>query len=141
MKTWHIAVPAVAGAVSIPLALFAGSPAATIAVITVTACAIFAALPNFWTLPTRFLTGAAAAAGVALINTVGNLAGFSAPYITGAVRDWTGGYEMPMVIVGVVMLVSAVLMVLLARGNRMAPAAVPHTGETTAVTQNGPAAR
>lgn len=141
MKTWHIAVPAVAGAVSIPLALFAGSPAATIAVITVTACAIFAALPNFWTLPTRFLTGAAAAAGVALINTVGNLAGFSAPYITGAVRDWTGGYEMPMVIVGIVMLVSAVLMVLLARGNRMAPAAVPHTGETTAATQNGPAAQ
>ena len=41
-STWHIAGPAVAGAVSIPLALFAGSPAATIAVITITACAIFA---------------------------------------------------------------------------------------------------
>ena len=121
LKTWHIAVPAVVGAVTIPLALFAGSPAATIAVITITACAIFAALPNFWTLPTRFLTGAAAAAGVALINTIGNLAGFSAPYITGAVRDATGGYEVPMMIVGAVMLVSAVLMVLLARSNRMAP--------------------
>lgn len=74
------------------------------------------------TLPTRFLTGAAAAAGVALINTIGNLAGFSAPYITGAVHDWTGGYEVPMVIVGLVMLVSAVLMILLARSNRIAPA-------------------
>jgi MFS family permease len=115
MRTWHIAIPAVAGAVSIPLALFAGSPAATIAVITVTACAIFAALPNFWTLPTRFLTGAAAAAGVALINTIGNLAGFSAPYVTGAVHDWTGGYEIPMFIVGFFMLLSAVLMVLIAR--------------------------
>jgi MFS family permease len=119
LKTWHIAVPAIAGAVSIPLALFAGSPAATIAVITVTACAIFAALPNFWTLPTRFLTGAAAAAGVALINTIGNLAGFSAPYLTGAVHDLTGGYEVPMFIVGFFMLVSAVLMVLLARSNRI----------------------
>ena len=118
LKTWHIAIPAVLGAISIPLALFAGSPAATIAVITVTACAIFAALPNFWTLPTRFLTGIAAAAGVALINTVGNLAGFSAPYITGAVRDWTGGYEVPMMIVGAFMLLSAVLMVLLARKDR-----------------------
>nr|WP_314840942.1 MFS transporter [uncultured Microbacterium sp.] len=115
LKTWHIAGPAVAGAISIPLALFAGSPAATIAVITITACAIFAALPNFWTLPTQFLTGAAAAAGVALINTIGNLAGFSAPYVTGAVHDWTGGYEIPMMIVGVVMLISAVLMILLAR--------------------------
>nr|WP_315266995.1 MFS transporter [Microbacterium lemovicicum] len=124
LKTWHIAVPAVVGAVTIPLALFAGSPAATIAVITITACAIFAALPNFWTLPTRFLTGAAAAAGVALINTIGNLAGFSAPYITGAVHDATGGYEVPMMIVGFVMLVSAVLMVLLARSKRIEPVAV-----------------
>lgn len=120
LKTWHIAVPAVLGAISIPLALFAGSPAATIAVITVTACAIFAALPNFWTLPTRFLTGIAAAAGVALINTIGNLAGFSAPFITGAVHDWTGGYEIPMAIVGAFMLLSAVLMVLLARNDRKA---------------------
>ena len=48
-----------------------------------TACAIFSALPNFWTVPTQFLTGAAAAAGIALINTMGNVAGFAAPYITG----------------------------------------------------------
>ena len=123
LKTWHIAVPAVAGAISIPLALFAGSPVATMAVITVTACAIFAALPNFWTLPTQFLTGVAAAAGVALINTIGNLAGFSAPYITGAVHDWTGGYELPMLIVGVAMLASAVIMVLLARNGRRAAVA------------------
>ncbi|SIT86933.1 Nitrate/nitrite transporter NarK [Microbacterium sp. RU33B] len=121
LKTWHIVIPALAGAVSIPLALFAGSPAATIAVITITASAIFSALPNFWTLPTRFLTGVAAAAGVALINTIGNLAGFSAPYVTGAVRDWTGSYEAPMFIVGGVMLVSAILMILLARSNRLAP--------------------
>ncbi|MFH8251823.1 MFS transporter [Microbacterium sp. B2969] len=121
LKTWHIAIPALVGGISIPIALFAGSPAATIAVITVTASAIFAALPNFWTLPTRFLTGAAAAAGVALINTIGNLAGFSAPYITGAVHDWTGGYEVPMFIVGFFMLVSAALMLLLARSNRIVP--------------------
>ncbi|WP_442904760.1 MFS transporter [Glycomyces sp. MUSA5-2] len=122
LKTWHIAVPAVLGAASIPLALLVDSPAATIAVITVTACAIFAALPNFWTLPTRFLTGAAAAAGVALINTVGNLAGFSAPYVTGAIHDWTGGYETAMAVVGGFMLLSAVLMVALARRGKSAAA-------------------
>lgn len=127
LKTWHIAVPAVVGAISIPLALFAGSPAATIAVITITAMAIFAALPNFWTLPTKFLTGVAAAAGVALINTIGNLAGFSAPYITGAVHDWTGGYEVPMIIVGVFMLISAVLMVLLARNDKKTTVDAPAT--------------
>ncbi|MFT4042196.1 MAG: MFS transporter [Gordonia sp. (in: high G+C Gram-positive bacteria)] len=132
LKTWHITIPAIAGAISIPLALYAGSPAATIAVITITACSIFAALPNFWTLPTKFLTGAAAAAGVALINTVGNLAGFSAPYITGAVHDWTDGYEVPMFIVGGFMLLSAVLMVLLARSGRVTEVAAEPVLENTA---------
>ncbi|MEA9984158.1 MFS transporter [Subtercola sp. RTI3] len=119
VKTWHIAIPALVGGVSIPIALLAGSPIATIAIITVTACAIFAALPNFWTVPTQFLTGVAAAAGIALINTIGNLAGFSAPFITGWVHDWTGSYIVPMFIVGGFMLLSALLMVLLARSGRV----------------------
>lgn len=124
LKTWHIAGPAIVGAVSVPLALFAGSPALTITVIAITAMSIFAVLPNFWTLPTQFLTGTAAAAGVALINTVGNLAGFGAPYITGAVADLTKDssgnpqYFVPMAIVGVFLLLSAVLMVVLSRLRR-----------------------
>ena len=110
VKTWHIALPALVGAVTVPMALFMQSPAATVAVITVTACCIFAALPNFWAVPSRFLSGAAAAAGIALINTVGNVAGFAAPFITGAVKDATGSYQAPMFVVGGVMLLSAVLM-------------------------------
>jgi MFS family permease len=112
-RTWHIALPALTGAVSIPLALYMGSPTATVAVITVTACSIFAALPNFWTLPTQFLTGASAAAAVALINTVGNVAGFSAGFVTGALKDYTGSYSVPMMVVGGLMLMSALLMVAL----------------------------
>jgi MFS family permease len=137
LKTWHIAGPAIVAALTIPLALFAGSPTLTVAIIALTAMAIFAVLPNFWTLPTQFLTGAAAAAGVALINTVGNLAGFGAPYITGAVADATKDadgnpqYFLPMAIVGFFMLTSAVLMVLLARfGKKHAPI----DGEPAAVT-------
>lgn len=109
VRSWHIGVPALIGALSVPLAMQMGSPAATIAVITVTACAIFSALPNFWALPARFLSGAAAAAGIALINTVGNLAGFVAPYITGMAKDATGSYQLPMLIVGAMMLMSAAL--------------------------------
>jgi MFS family permease len=121
LKTWHIAGPAIVAAVTVPLALYAGSPALTIGVIAITAMAIFAVLPNFWTLPTQFLTGTAAAAGLALINTVGNLAGFSAPYITGAAADLTKDaagdpqYYLAMGIVGFFMLLSAVLMVVLSR--------------------------
>ncbi|MCX6498733.1 MAG: MFS transporter [Arthrobacter sp.] len=132
VKTWHIAVPALVGGLSIPLALYAGSPAATIAVITLTAMSIFAALPNFWTVPTQFLTGAAAAAGIALINTVGNLAGFSAGYITGWLKDWTGSYTVPMFVVGGFMILSAILMVTLAR--RGAPNAAAGAAPVTPVT-------
>jgi MFS family permease len=127
LKTWHIVIPAIVGAVSIPFALFAGSPVLTIAIIALTAMSIFSALPNFWTLPTQFLTGAAAAAGIALINTVGNLAGFSAPYITGAVADWTAvdgvpQFQVPMFIVGGFMLLSAVLMLVLSNQRKTADA-------------------
>jgi MFS family permease len=124
VKTGHIAIPALAGAVSIPLALFAGSPALTILVITITACSIFAALPNFWTVPTQFLTGAAAAAGIALINTMGNVAGFAAPYVTGWLADLNGGdYKVAFFAVGGFMLLSAVLMVALSQRDRVAVSA------------------
>ena len=118
-RTWHIALPALTGAISIPLALAMGSPTATVAVVTITACSIFAALPNFWTLPTQFLTGASAAAAVALINTVGNVAGFSAGFITGALKESTGSYTVPMFVVGGLMLMSAVLMVALGSQRRL----------------------
>jgi nitrate/nitrite transporter NarK len=53
---------------------------------------IFANLPIFWTLPTAFLSGAAAAAGIAVINSIGNLAGFAGPFAMGWIRDRTGSY-------------------------------------------------
>ncbi|TDN62279.1 MFS transporter [Paraburkholderia sp. BL10I2N1] len=115
VRSWHISVPALIGALTVPLALQMGSPTASIAVITVTACAIFAALPNFWALPARFLSGAAAAAGIALINTVGNVAGFVAPYVTGVTKDMSGSYQLPMLIVGAMMLMSAVLALAIGR--------------------------
>lgn len=120
-KTWHIAIPAVTGGISVPLALFMDSPFTTIMVIAITASSIFAALPNFWTLPTQFLTGASAAAAIALINTLGNVAGFSAGYITGALHDATSSYTAPMFVVGGFMLLSAVLMLLLNRSRQQEP--------------------
>ena len=53
---------------------------------------IFACLPVFWTMPTAFLSGAAAAAGIAVINSIGNLAGFAGPFAMGWIRDHTGSY-------------------------------------------------
>ncbi|WP_299998885.1 MFS transporter [uncultured Cedecea sp.] len=114
-KTWHIAIPALVGAVTVPTALYMETPLSTMLIISLTASAIFAALPNFWTLPTQFLSGASAAAAVALINTIGNIAGFSAGFITGALHDATGSYLPPMMVVGGFMLLSAILMLALSR--------------------------
>ncbi|WP_043328059.1 MFS transporter [Curvibacter gracilis] len=111
VSRWHVGLPAFIGAASIPCALYMQSPVTTVAVITVTACAIFAALPNFWSLPARFLSGAGAATGLALINTVGNLAGFAAPFITGALKDSSGGYQLPMFVVGALMALAGVLVI------------------------------
>jgi len=127
VKTWHIAVPAFIGGVTVPLALFMPGPAATIAVITVTACAIFAALPNFWTVPSKFLTGAAAAVGIALINTFGNIGGFAAGYVTGFLKDLSGSYVLPMFVVGGLMVLSGGLMVWLDRRGQIDESAdAPH---------------
>ena len=46
----------------------------------------------FWTLPTAFLSGTAAAGGIAMINSIGNLAGFAGPYAMGWIKDSTGSY-------------------------------------------------
>jgi len=78
---------------------------------------VLAALPNFWSLPTAYLTGAAAAAGIGLINSLGNLAGFVAPYVTGALSDATGSHRLGLWVVGICM-VSAALVTWLLRPPR-----------------------
>jgi len=127
VRTWHIGLPALAGALSVPLALHLASPAATMAAISVTAAGIFAALPNFWVLPSRLLSGAGAAAGIALINTIGNVAGFAAPFATGLLHDATGSYDLPMTVTGLMMALSALLAFMVAGGGdarRLKPASI-----------------
>lgn len=112
-RVWHVAAPLILAGVAVPVALFLDSPFAVMAAMTVTAIGIFATLPVFWYLPTTFLTGAAAAGGIALINSLGNAAGFFAPYITGFAKDATGDYKLAMFIVGGVMIAGAVLTLVL----------------------------
>ncbi len=77
--------------------------------------AAFAAFPVFWTVPMAVLRGPAAAAGIALINSVGNLGGFLGPYMIGAVKDRTGDYGMGIVAVGAFVMLSGILTLLLGR--------------------------
>ncbi|HEX2299130.1 MAG TPA: hypothetical protein VHH34_11555 [Pseudonocardiaceae bacterium] len=85
------------------------------ATITITAIGIFCALPVFWYLPPLILTGAGAAVGTALINSLGNASGFVAPYLTGWLDDTTGNQRTGLWFVGIAMLAAAIGALLLAR--------------------------
>jgi MFS family permease len=107
----HLAVALIVGGLAIPVALYLHHPYTVMIPVTIAAIGIFGALPVFWALPTRFLTGAAAAGGIALINSVSNLGGFAAPYITGALQDLTGNDRAGMWAIGLIMLLGAALVV------------------------------
>ena len=69
------------------------SPMLKMVALSVAAFGIYGALPVFWTLPTAFLSGAAAAGGIAIINALGNVSGYVGPSIMGYLKDRTGGFE------------------------------------------------
>lgn len=89
-RRWHLAVPAVIGGIGLIFsALYGDITVLAMVGLTVATAGIIASLPVFWSMPTAFLGGTAAAAGIALINSVGNLAGFVSPYVVGLAKDLT----------------------------------------------------
>lgn len=76
---------------------------------------IFAALPIFWSLPTAFLSGTAAAAGIAWINSVGNLGGYFGPQIFGIIKDASGGDYYGLLFMAALPIMSIVLILILDR--------------------------
>jgi ACS family tartrate transporter-like MFS transporter len=93
----HVAWPLGVGATGMILAALPGPPAAALAALGLAATGIWSALGPFWTLPTRLLTGTAAAGGIALVNSLGNLGGFLGPYLVGWLRDVSGGFAAPLI--------------------------------------------
>ncbi|TMJ22111.1 MAG: MFS transporter [Alphaproteobacteria bacterium] len=88
----HTAIPLFLAAAGIAVSTALDDPSLKMIALCVAGFGIFACLPVFWTLPTAFLSGAAAAAGIAVINSIGNLAGFAGPFAMGWIRDHTGSY-------------------------------------------------
>ncbi|OBY32170.1 MFS transporter [Mycolicibacter kumamotonensis] len=112
-RVWHVAIPAIVGGVSIPAALYMANPYLAMLAITLSTCSIMCAMPVFWALPSEFLTGTAAAAGIALINSLGNLSGFGGPYVTGWLTDLTGSSKVALWVIGAFSLAAAGLVVFL----------------------------
>jgi D-galactonate transporter len=89
-RRWHLAFTAVLGGIGLIMsAAFGSQPVLAMIGLTLAAMGGLSTLPMFWSLPTAFLGGSAAAAGIALINSCGNLAGFVSPYLIGFIKDTT----------------------------------------------------
>lgn len=110
-RIWHVAAPTALGGIAIPVALYLNSPFAAMVAITICTMGICAALPTFWPLPSLFLTGAAAAAGIAFINSFGNFSGFIGPLVTGKLAEITGSQQAGMWVVGAVMVLASLVVV------------------------------
>ncbi len=107
-RVWHVVLPtALAGIGAMVAGLVLGNIYLTIGAFCVATFGIASSLPVFWNLPTAYLGAAAAAGGIAFINSVANIAGYAAPQVTGVLRDATGGYMVPMLVTGCVMLAAA----------------------------------
>jgi ACS family tartrate transporter-like MFS transporter len=88
-RAWHAAIPAGMIAVGFVAAALLNDPYLKMISIAVAAFGIFSVLPVFWTLPTAFLSGTGAAAGIAAINSIGNLGGYFGPQMFGIIKDAT----------------------------------------------------
>jgi MFS transporter, ACS family, tartrate transporter len=107
-RVWHVVLPvALAGLGAMAAGLLLGNVYLTIAAFCIATFGIASCLPVFWNLPTAYLGAAAAAGGIAFVNSIGNISGYAAPQITGLLRDATGGYMVPMLVTGAVVLCGA----------------------------------
>ncbi|MBB4844957.1 D-galactonate transporter [Paucibacter oligotrophus] len=112
-RRWHIALAALAGCLGLLLSTVYGSNTVlAMAALSLATMGILSCLPLFWTLPTAFLGGTAAAAGIAIINSVGNLAGFVSPFMVGAIKDATGQTSWGMLMLAASLLLGALLVLL-----------------------------
>jgi MFS transporter, ACS family, tartrate transporter len=117
-RRYHVAIPAITAGVALVLLGTTRSPFFSVALLSLLAIGVYSSLGPFWAMPNEFLTGFSAAAGIALINSIGNLGGFVGPYAIGAMSSRTGSLYRGLGLAGIPMLVSATLVLLLPRKAR-----------------------
>jgi len=122
-RTWHVVGACLLASLGLVLAGFAGSVLAVLLALTLVNIGISSAKPPLWSMPTLFLSGSAAAAGIATINSIGNLGGFVGPAMIGWIKDLTGSFQGGLLFVAGLLVLSAILTLVLARSQRTSDAA------------------
>jgi cyanate permease len=114
-RTIYPAISLFVGSAALVASTFTSSPLATIVALCVAVAGINSFVATFWAVPSSFLTGRAAAGGIAMIVSIGNLGGFVGPYMIGYIRDYSQGFTAPLFAVGCFLLLGATLMVVFGR--------------------------
>jgi len=108
-RRWHIALPLLIGAAAFTWSAYAGELLPAMIALSIATAGIYAAVASFWSLPTAILSGTAAAAGLALINSIGNLGGFVGPTVVGAAKEATGGFTRALLFLAVALAAAGLL--------------------------------
>jgi len=117
----HVAVLAFVGSAGLVAAALLTSPVAELAALSLAAVGIWGTLGPFWAMSSEFLSGTGAAAGIALINSVGNLGGFLGPYLVGLVRGRTGNFALALLALAVWPFIGGIITLLFRRRNGNEP--------------------
>jgi ACS family tartrate transporter-like MFS transporter len=126
-RKWFLLVPLACIFVGLVAAAGIDAPVPKMAAVTVAAFGIFCALPVFWTFPTAILSGTAAAAGIAWINSIGNLGGYIGPKIFGELKDRMGNDFYAVMFLALLSVVAAALIMIMGHDSKAehGAAAVP----------------
>ena len=118
-RCWHVAIAGLIGAAAFSISAIPGvSGVAGLAALTIATAGIAAAYTTFWALPSMFVTGTAASAGIAWINSVGNLGGYVSPALVGKIRDSTHSMTPALLMLSSACVASVILTIVFFRQHR-----------------------
>jgi ACS family tartrate transporter-like MFS transporter len=109
----HIACALLVGGGALLISAWVASPVLSFALLCVAASGIWGTLPIVWSMASAFLTGAAAAGGIALVNTLAQVGGFAGPWAVGIIRDRTGSFAVALTTLAGFALLAAIIALLL----------------------------
>ncbi len=124
-RIWHAALPLTLAGIAFIWSAVSGPLVPTMVALTLVTVGIYAALGAFWALPTAILTGVGAAAGLALVNSIGNLGGLVAPAVIGVLRQETGDFTAALFFLALILLTGAALTLLFGYATRSSSRARP----------------
>jgi MFS transporter, ACS family, tartrate transporter len=117
-RIWHIALPLLMGGAALAWSAFSGPLGLTMLALTLAALGIYAAVSTFWSLPTAILTGTGAAAGLALINSMGNVSGLVSAALIGVLRETTGNFTAALLFMAGALLLAALIALVFGNAQR-----------------------